>query len=49
MGMTREEKEGVLALVTGWSPQLLANQTDEQIDRLYKERVEERDELFYEK
>jgi hypothetical protein len=45
--MTRQEKENILELVTGWSPQLIKNLTDEEIDRVYRERVEARNEMFY--
>jgi hypothetical protein len=45
--MNRESKEAILAWVTKYSPTFLKKRTDEEIEQLYKERVEERNELFY--
>jgi hypothetical protein len=46
--MNRESKVAILEWVTKYSPEFLAKRTDEEIDRLYKERVEARNEMFYE-
>jgi len=45
--MTRQEKENILELVTGGSPQLIKKLTNEEIDRVYRERVEVKNEMFY--
>lgn len=38
--MTREEKEGQIIWRTGWSQEYLDRCNDDEIERLYKERVE---------
>jgi hypothetical protein len=41
--MTRDEKTSVLCLITKFSFEYLQSLTKEEIDKLYKERVEDKD------
>jgi hypothetical protein len=41
--MTRDEKTSILCLVTRFSFEYLQNCSKEEIDKLYKERVEDKD------
>jgi hypothetical protein len=40
--MTIEEMKDLIVFIAGWSPSVFNNMTDEDIRRVYRERVEER-------